>query len=268
MRSTAHIIKYTIISAFLVLLSTLLSLNLVNYVLAQDYFTPPATVVAKITALLLGIAYANALTVGAWGKWEHYVFFPGSIAAGVYLVLVNVNQTHAVNFAALTLCILLYQTIKATALKGLFVKFQPRFVYKSSTKGIFLVFSLLAASTILISPQAEAPIDLGQKIAETTVKQAINLTEADISLKTLLQDSIIGLNMQNQIRDQVNSLLQPYRSFLTPLIAVAVFSLVQALGVLVYLVFSITISAFLWIMRKSGILKVEYQTTQQEILSF
>lgn len=266
-KSSSFKIKSVAVFVLLFIESILLSISLINYAILGEYI-PQVHVILKIALLMLIISYTNALTVGAWGGWEQYFITPVAISGGIFLSVAMINPIHARNIVPFCLLLLFFYNMRTLYHKSIFIRFVPRIAFGTVTRGILFVFSLMCASIIFISTDDLQTIKLQNTIQKTISSQVEKLVKTNISTSNIIDSTALESEIKAQIQKQVIRTIEPYEEAITPLIALLVFSLVQAVGTLVSIIFSISIKWVYSLARKTKFLKQEYRTVQQEHLVF
>lgn len=261
-RSSAHIIKVVIIFFLLLIQSIVLSSLLIKYATSGN-FTPDVILFVKAGALMLLLSYTHSMIVGAWGGWEQYVVVPLSISLGIAMGLVPVNPIHARNMGLLSLLFILYFSMRSIALRSFFVKFYPRLVLRRATTGIILVFSIMCASVVLIYPEGKHVTSLEKTVTDS----AVNLAEK-VSLLNLPETPVVSFDIEKQLHKEIQKTIEPYRSAIAPAMALVVFSVTQALGTIVFILYSFTADLIFYLAKKTKFIKLDYIPVQQEKPTF
>ena len=76
------------------------------------------------------------------------------------------------------------------------------------------------------------------------------------------------LSLKDTVTSQVNNIIEPYKRFINPIMALLAFGLLQFLGMIAYWIYNLTVDVVFWIAKKSGFLKVEKVPAEQEIIHF
>lgn len=248
--------------------------------------------------VLLFITFA--ISVGAWDTWVQYVVIPFPIASGVFVTLLPINSTHATLMAGAFLALLAYDVYKSTRIKDLLIRFEPSLILRFTTGGLMLLFSIYAGLLVILGTTGKEPLNIGKEISNTfgdnldkaiqgqiqnSVQELPNdyLTQLDPSLAGMLQqfglptdlkDSSflepenLGINSKEIIETQVNTIVEPYKDLINPLMAILMFGIFQFYGAITALIFYILVKPVFWFAKKTGFLKVENITVQKELLKF
>jgi hypothetical protein len=301
-KGTSYYIKTISLSLALFLESFFLTYNINEYIKSQKYFSPPISVMLAMIFLLLLIFVTNALLAGAWNKWEQYVFPVLPVVLGLMAISYPINPAYAVILAAVAYLLLSYEMFLASQLKHQLLVFNPRWILRFSSKGIILAFSLTAALLVFLSGGKEPELNVGRwigdfaaKYVNTMVNQEINQQVQSQQLTPEQKDRLsgFGLNpdqfnylesgnlfqgipgatasefsMKKTITDEVNQLLEPYKKFVNPIIALLVFGLLQFLGAVAFFIFSLSVEAVFWAAKKTGFIKLEKVPAEQEVIHF
>lgn len=299
MKSTAYYIKTLVLMLFLTIESLALSYFILSYIKTGDYFTPSVNIMAAIGITMLLLAYTYSLTIGSWGSWEQYVIVPLPISIGIFMVVFNYNPGLSPLVALGAYGIITYGVFTATHIITMMAKFEPRIILRLSLKTILMVFSLLAALLVFIYSEGDN-IDVGTKIGSFANDQINKIVQPkpgeggnnlidflggkSIPTDPELYGQLGGLNVNNSslignlgalnldlggaVASEVNQLIEPYRRFLAPLIALLTFGLMQFLAYIVTLVYSLTIPLVFALGKKSGFFTVQLVPTVRENLTF
>ncbi|MFA6981619.1 MAG: hypothetical protein WC243_01175 [Patescibacteria group bacterium] len=266
-KTSAQKIKIAALFVALLIESTALTITLIEYA-TMGNLTPPIIIFVRIALFMLILLYTHTLTVGAWGDWEQYVIGPVPIAAGIFIGLSTVNPAHARNAAALSLLFLLYFTLRSLALNNLLIRFVPGITLRKATTGILFVFSVVCASVVLVDPHGKHVVSLEKMVTETIVKQAEGFALRDMSPNSVIGPMGTPISLREKLHQDLNDVIKPYRNAIAPIMAVLVFSMMEAVGTVVFVFYMITADGVLWLARKLRIIKVEFIPVQQERPSF
>lgn len=303
MKDSAYYIKTVILMFFLIFESQFLIQELHNYIRSEDYFTPSVNTLVKISAILLVLIYTYSLTVGAWGKWEQYIIVPLPISLGIFMGVLFLDPTHAVLMAALAFLLLSYDVAVATHIKNQLIKFSPVTVLRFSTKGILFLYALLAAVLVFLhSADKNNAYNLGDKVADFAERQFSTVMKPELdpdNLPSNLVNELEGkglppdpemfgmlggmqgdtnsvinglpsfnLDLRDTVKTEVDNIVEPYKQFIPPLIALLVFALVRFLGSIAHFVFNLTAPILFTAAKKIGFLHTLFIPVQKEELSF
>lgn len=251
----------TIILSVLLFLFTLLFGYLVNgYISRGDYFNLYSGEVVWVVLVLCVILLVYSLTVGSWNDRLEYIVVPLPISLGIFIFLVSFNiynALYAFIIVYVFLCLEMYKTVR---LKKMLVKFEPRFVLRSSGRGMMLVYSLFALFILMIGSTFENvhTIDVGSKLSDVVsdpISQLYNLSYLEVNVKEL-------------VTTQINNVVEPYRNFFRPVMAIFVFLIFRFFGSIAYALYSILIRVVFHIAKKTGFIKIEKASVEQEIPIF
>ncbi len=281
--------------------SFLLSASVLKFIESQKYFSPPLSFMISIIILFFLITTTNALLVGAWDKWEQYVLSPLPVCLGIFLVLFTVNSAYAVILILFVYLLMSYDVFLAAQLKRQLLVFNPRLVLKFSSKGIILSFSIMAAVMVMVSAGTQPDFDIGgsvggfiDKYFTVRVNEQINqqlqggLSQDQIerlsafgldpSQFTLVEETDIfhklpnivtpELSLKNTVTKEVNKLIEPYKKFVNPIMAIMIFGLVHFLGAAAFFIHTLFVDAIFWAAKKTKFHKIEKVPAEQEILHF
>jgi len=249
------------------------------------------------------LATTHALIVGAWDTWEQYLLGPVPIALGIFIASYSVNSAYAVVILILVLVYMSYEVTLASQLKNQLLVFNPRLVLKFISKGIVFAFSITSAILVIVSVGKQPDINVGNTIGGYVDKylsshinaQLNNEVQQGLSSDQLERLSAFGLDpsmiqntqfsygdpslvlenvgmpqlsLKDTVATEINKIVEPYKKFLNPLMAVLVFGLIQFLGTVAYLFYSLLIDLIFVLAKKSGFFKLETVTVERETLHF
>ena len=299
-------IKTFILTILLLVESLYLTILIGELVQSQNYFTMNFVFSLKIVGLMLAIIYTFSLTVGAWAKWEQYLIVPLPISIGIFLALFQTNLTYAMLIAVFAFVLLIFDIHRSTAIKNLLIKFDPKLILRFSTKGLLFIFSVLGGLMVILNSTYVEPINIGQKISEVAgekvneiveeqfrqqVQEQISplgitdLSEIDPSFAPVLEDlglssdfltnandsvepQDFGIDAKQIVESQVNNIIEPYKNFVNPVLAVLMFALFQFYAFLAHLIFIATIDLVFWLSKTTHFFKTEKVPVEQERLRF
>src|SRR4030065_1595818 len=240
MRSAVYYAKVSVLFLALFLESYFLSQVIFDFIKSQQFFTPVLNVYGIIVLLEMLLIITNALMIGAWGKWEQFVFTPVPIITGMLLVILPINKAYSIIFILLAYLLICYDMLLASQLKSQMLVFNPRLVLKFTSKAISLIFSLLSAILIILNAQNHPELNIGNKIGEifdkyfmpkisyqidtkvdeVTKDQKQKLSafgldpgQVEIAEKSGLFSSVVNsqLSLKDTITEEVNGLIEPYK---------------------------------------------------------
>jgi hypothetical protein len=224
--------------------------------------------VIMLSITLLVICYTYALSVGAWNEWLQYVIVPLPIALGIVLIIAQINFIYALLAFLSTYVLITYDVFFSSKLKDQMIKFNPRIILRFSTKGLLFVFAIVGAVLILVSPVDSEQLNIPGNIAHISDQYLGRYVEEREDIQLLRSLGLIQFDFKDVVELQVRNFIEPYKSFVLPVIAFIIFSSIQTLNILIYLVFALTIDLLYYFAKKFGVLKIELRDVQQEVLSF
>jgi len=303
-KTTAFYVKTSIISTLLFAESFLLSGLIISFVNSQKFFAPSWYFMVLVVLLIFLLSVTNALIVGSWDKWEQFVFGPLPISLGLFINTFPINSAYAVVIFLMAYVMLFYEIILASQLKKQMLVFNPRLVLKFTTKGLILVYSLAAALLVIITAGRQPDINIGNRVGEfvdqyftpqintklnTSVQEGLTpeqmerlsafgldpskfeyAQESDVPyvLDNFANVAVPELSLKGTVAKEVNKLVEPYKRFVNPIMALLVFGLIQFLGTVAYLFYSLIIDLVFWLAKKANVFIVEKVPAEQEILHF
>lgn len=260
----------------------------------------------SVTGLFCLMVTTHALLVGAWNKWEQYIFGPLPVGLGLFLATYPINSAYAVVLLVLVLLFMSYELTLAAQLKSQLLVFNPRMVLKFVSKGLILTFSVASAILVVVHAGKQPEINVGnavgefvdkhfsfkstmplntQNLQDLTPEQAERLAALGLdpsllanpkaiegdpteALRELQNRGLEEISLKNAVANEVNKLVEPYKRFLNPVMAILIFGLIQFLGTVAYIVYSIFIGLIFHMAKKTGFFKVETVTAEKETLHF
>lgn len=88
------------------------------------------------------------------------------------------------------------------------------------------------------------------------------------ALKALQGGGLGSISLKETVSQKVNDLVEPYKKFLNPIMAVLIFGQIQFLGILAYLVYNLFIGGIFKIAKNTGFFKIEKVPAEKETLHF
>ena len=174
-------------------------------------------------------------------------YIPLSIGIGMALILLKHDLYNGITATILLMLLVAYNVYKATTLKGLLIKFEPKFILDTSLKGLIVIYSIFAVTILMLGKTGDnlAEINVGEKIAEVAkkpiedIQKATGLQELQSIQNTAGISGIDMAGIQNieglqglaflnsfntdatvVVEKQINSMLLPYKSFFKPIMAI------------------------------------------------
>ncbi|MDC0449107.1 hypothetical protein OAL67_00700 [bacterium] len=293
MKSTAYYVKTAILMVLLFLEAFYLTTIITQFVAAQNYFGISLNFSLKIVGAMLALVYTFSLSIGAWKTWEQYVIITVPVLMAVSISLARYSLNYAIIVTILFGLILVLDIRKSTKISNLMTKFNPKLVLRLSARGILLIFSVLGGLLVILhSAHIEQEFNIGQKIAEMTkdpIKSVVNrqleeqLQEQSPYLQTIeslgLGDALdqqsqsglpLGIDMDvgNIVEEQINTFIEPYKSFVQPLMAILVFALFHFYTTITLMVFTLTVDILFKVAKYTKFINVEQVEVIQEKLHF
>jgi hypothetical protein len=300
-KGTAYYVKTVSLSILLFFESFFLIATINGFIKSQKYFSPPIEVLLTILVLIYLLIVTNALLAGCWGKWEQYVFPTVPIILGIIMVTYTINSAYAIVVATITFLILAYEMFLASQLKRQLIVFNPRWILRFASKGIVLSFSIATAVLVVVSAGKEPDINVGGFVGDfvdqylsSMINQEVNRqVESELTPEQITRLRALGLDpaeftytsetdifekipqlqtpqlsLKDTVTQEVNKLVEPYKRFIHPIIAILMFGLLQFVGTLAFILYSLTVEIIFWAAKKTGFLKIEKVPTEQEVLHF
>jgi len=291
-------IKTAIISILLFIQTFILGTLIEAYILKADYFSLSGNNnnFLYIGLSLLGILITYSLSIGGWNKLDQYIYIPLSIGFGLLLILFKYNTYNGITVSLILTLLVAYNVYKATVLRKLLIKFEPKFILDTSLKGFILVFSLFAVAILMIGKTTDKieEMNIGEKVAEVAKKplqdlqsmQGINNLQIGEELQGIegveeLQnvpnlEGLTGLpflnninsNVTEMLEKQINSMLLPYKSFFKPVIAIFIYLMISFIGSLAYYITVLLLNPLFKLARAFRFIKIQTTMVEQENPSF
>ncbi len=305
MKTTAFYVKSSLLSSLLFIESFLLAGFILSFVRSQKFFAPPLKFMVIVVVLMFFIAITHALIAGAWDKWEQYVFGPLPISLGLLIISYPVNSAYAAVIFLMSYVLLCYEIILASQLKRQLLVFNPRLILKFTTRGIILIYSVAAAIMVIITVDKQPDINIGNTVgnfvdqyfvkrlttrSDPQIEQSLSpeqmerlsafgldpskfqyvndSTVTPYILNNLQNTQIPELSLKNTVAAEVNKLVEPYKRFVNPIMAVLVFGLIQFLGTIAYIFYSLIIDLVFWFGKRVNLFIIDRVPAEKEILHF
>jgi len=159
----------------------ILTFLITGYVVAQNYFTMSWELSLQTVFLMLFLAYTYSLTIGAWNKTEQYIIVPLPISLAIFTAVLQYNFSYAVLAFILSFLLLTLDIYKATRIKNLLIRFDPKIILRLSTTGILFLFSILGAVLVILhSASVQTELNIGHKIAEVVEAPLKNVVKGQL----------------------------------------------------------------------------------------
>jgi hypothetical protein len=296
----AYYIKTVTIVVLTFFQTYFLSWLILDYVSKGNFFTFDTAFALLVIFLMVLIAWTFSISVGAWGNGMQYLVVPVPTGMAMFMVLAPQNVTYALITAAVVVAMLMYDVWKSTKLSELLIKFEPTIILKFSTNGLLFLFSVLAGVMVMVNTGKAHELNLGKQTADlvgNTLNTAIQsqikntlqgapqgyLNQVDPSVVSMLEQfglptdlsdpaytdpQNLGIDTKEIVESQVNALIEPYKDFIKPIMALLLFGIFQFYAYIAYLIFSLTVNGIYWIAKKVSFLKTETIQVDKEILKF
>ena len=299
-RSPAYIAKVVTIAILMFVLTYILSAFILDFVIKGDYFAFDLRFTFWMIGLMVLVAWTFSVSVGAWDKGLQYLIIPIPAGIAVFLILSMQNIAYALATSLLIIAMLIYDIWKSTKISKLLIKFEPAIVLKFSTNGLLLLFAILAGVMVMAHTGKTQDFNIGKQMADLvgeTIDAAIQtqiqntlqgapqgylenidptmanmLTQfglpANLSDPVYTDPQNLGIDTKEIVETQVNTIIEPYKNFIKPIMAILLFALLRFYAYFAYLIFSVTVNGVYWIAKRTGFLKTEMVPVQKEILKF
>lgn len=265
-------IKTVIVACSIFIASFFLTQAMMAYIETQGYFSLNFAPLSKIGILILLSAYTVALSSPAWNEWSQLLVVSLPFSLGIFLNLLALEPANALVMAVAIFIILSFFVEKSVRLEKTMAKSIPSVFLRSSIRGLFLCISLLAAGIVILSPgnEAEQLTENVGEVANNQISQYINkkLLSENPEAGMLLQYTNVEQNLNEEISNQVENAIEPYRNLIHILMAVLVFVTLQGFSTIIYIIFNITIGLIFFIAKKTKFFRKETELIEKEILKF
>ncbi len=283
------LIKVIALTVAIFVESLVLSQSIIDFINIGDIFSISMEFSIEVVLLMLLLVYTFSLTAGGWDKWAPYVMIPVPVALALFLVTYINFPSYALFVALGTLLILSYDVYKSVKLKGLLVRFDPKMILRFSTRGVLFVFSVLGGVLFMLHATSLEPFNVGRKVSEIAGDSIQKIVEEQIDknlsnqmpflgndpgiLKTLglLNSPMFGESekgLGGVVENQVNSMVEPYRNFVRPIMAIITFSIFQFYAYIAHVIFIASVDFVFWMVKKTKFFKTEMAMVEQEHLTF
>ena len=261
-----NLLKFSILGMIIFIESFLLTRLIADFVQNQNVFNVPLLFSIKITALMLLTIITFALTLGGWRKWEQYVFIPIPVSVEVLLGTITFRNIYPVFMSLVFLLALGYDVFLSNRLKHLLLKPHPKMIMRFSTRGMLFLFSILGGVLFILSANNINQLDIGKELGRIL----------DQPIREIVREPTIGnvpltsgiINVKDIAENQLNELIEPYKHFVNPVMAILTFALFQFYASIAYLIYMLTIDWIYELAKKVKFMKVETLEVVQEQLTF
>jgi hypothetical protein len=300
MRQTSYYLKIAVIVLLTFIQTYYLSWLISTYVAQGNFFTLNTEFSIRVVILMVLLAWTFAISVGSWEKGLQYLIIPIPTAVAMFLVIAQMNISFAFLIMLGTAGLLIYDIWKSTRLSKLLIRFEPTIVLKFSTSGLLFLFSVLAGVLVMVDTEKVQEMNIGKQTAEivgetldtaiqTQIQNTLSgapqgyLDQIDPSVVNMLESfglpsnlsdpmysnpENLGINTKVIVEAQVNDLIEPYKDFVKPVMALLLFGMFQFYAYIAYLIFSLTVNGIYWVAKKTNFLKIETVQVDKEILKF
>jgi hypothetical protein len=277
-----------------------------GFILNQKYFSLSTDFGIPFGAILIPTLWTVALISQTIEKRWEILIAPSILLFSSLIFLIKFKPEEVLIGSAIASLYFLYKFQISKSLGDALIKIKIRFSGKSCVKGFLLSISFLTAFSVFLTSENISSVNIGKwasEMMEEPVEEAVqkelekqdpgNITSlnlesiknsnpqisavlnsfgieelpADISLPESNSENITGV-IKNSISSQINSAVEPYKKYFSPILAVLVFGLMQIYGAIIYFLYFQTISAIFFILRKTNFIKVENIPTEKEILRY
>jgi len=265
--SASYLTKIIALGILIFIESFILSQLISDFVGTQNVLSVSVEYSAKFVILMLLISYTFALTLGGWRKWEQYVFIPVPVSLAVFLTTIRLQYIYPTLLSLLFLVLLILDVYQSNNLKKLLLKPNPKMIMRFSTKGILFLFSILGGLLFLISANQTPKINVGRELANIIEKPLQQVVSGSVTPE-LAPIALGFIDVKKLAENQLNDLIEPYKQFINPVMAVLTFALFQFYASIAYLMYMLTIDLVYFIAKKARFLKTETVQVTQEHLTF
>lgn len=260
----SYYLKTGIIFFLLFVESLYLSKLLLDYSVAQDYFSIQTVLFVKYVLVSLALVYTYALSVGSWEHHDHYFLVAAPIAFGIFANLMILNLTQALVFTFLAFLFISYYMKNTNKLRKILLVFSAPLLLKTPARTLIMLFSFLAGFMVFLNYYAShsQKLSIGSQIGNLAEQQILsnqNIFKQVVELDIPIKETVAG---------QVDDLVQPYKQFVPSVVGFLVFGVFQFLGWISYGIYVLTIELVFWIAKRAGLYRIEYVDVRKEELTF
>ena len=139
-------------------------------------------------------------------------------------------------------------------------------IMRFSTRGMLFLFSILGGVLFILSANNINQLDIGKELGRIL----------DQPIREIVREPTIGnvpltsgiINVKDIAENQLNELIEPYKHFVNPVMAILTFALFQFYASIAYLIYMLTIDWIYELAKKVKFMKVETLEVVQEQLTF
>jgi len=275
-----------------------------NFVQNQKYFgLSKDFVIPFVIILLFSLWTLSLISLTIEKKWEIFLS-PIIIFLSSFIFMSQFKIGEALIGAFSVSLYYLLQLTKTLSLNSNILKINIRHSSRPVARGFLFIVSVIISLAVFLMSKNMETLDVGKwaadiagKPIEDAVKKeyekevpedirsvnlqslqesnpqffavlnsfGINEIPANIPTSENISESVSG-TIKKSISDQVNQVVEPYRKFFNPAIALLVFGLLQIYNSVTFFIFSITVSLVFTILKKTKLIKIQKVPTEKEVL--
>jgi len=291
MKSKTALIKFIVLQIFLFAETIIFSILVSEYVQKQDFFHIDWIFSLQIVGLMVLSLYTISLIIIIENISQNSIITSLVFALGISIPVFYYSLTYAAIIGLLALFIMFLDNYRVERIKKIMIKPRPSNLLRKSSKGLLFMLSIFAGLLVALEISGIEKINVGEKVGEILeepletfiqqkVEEQIDNREAQVS--PLLEDfglpsikldpkmitSGLDFNIKDIVANQVNTFIEPYKKFISPLMAVLTFGLFQLFAGAAYLIFILTVNIIFAIALKTGLIKKEIIQVEKEKLIF
>ncbi|MCA9308415.1 hypothetical protein KC980_02805 [candidate division WWE3 bacterium] len=243
-----------------------------------------------------------ALSLPSWKTTQQFIIYPGAIAIGVFFGVITLGVLQALAIALATLTFMALEMRVVLRTKNMLVKVMPALIFRTTVNAIAFSFGILASYSLMLNSGLDSDFGVTNIITDITSNQiesliqphninpltpALNTTIQNVVNKLFPNSNIIDTStlesfrileqptqttITKQLKEQANSrielLIAPYKKYIAPLIAVALFGSIQLIGIVTGWIIFLTINPIFELAKGFGFLHVKKELIEAEILTF
>lgn len=298
----AKMLKMGLLAVALFICSLILSQLILDFVNKGDVITVDIYQAVTAIALMLAIAVVQALTIGGWDTNSQYIIVPLALTAGILMSMLGFDPLIIGGVCVGSFLFVLYAMYDASNTLKSMLRYSPNLIFRYSTKTIFFVFSIVAGILMYLNYPTSDSINIGKQIAQAVGEPVQKVVDEQLasmagnnisnlesgfsgmdteSLNQALRElglpglnpgtSLVksaGVDIKDLIEKQVNTFIEPYKTFVRPILGLLTFLFFEFLASLAYILFSLVIRPIFFFAKKVKFFKVETVMLEQEQLRF
>lgn len=286
---------------FLLFVETVFATQLISdFVEVQNYLAVSIEYMLGVAVLYFVIAITFTFLLCSDHKSLLYVVTPAVVVLGMSLPLASFDIRYVAGFLGICFLFMVMEIYKAQQFKHLLVKNNYALIFKMAIKTLLTAIGLASALIIMLTPSM-GQYNFGKKVAELvaapvqkaledqlgtsgssidlnsiyqsqgTSKEAVNAQIKQmgipIDLEALDKGETPKIDFATIIESKVNTVVEPYKMFIRPLIAMLVYGLFHFIGSIAVFFYGFLVGPIFALAAKLGIVKVERIMVEKEVIS-